>query len=142
MKVVLDTNIYISAIIIGGICEKILEEIGGKNLKILISSDILKEISRVLKEKFSWNDLMIQVMVYDILQKTILIEPTVRLSVIKEKKDDNRILECALEGKAHFIITGDKKHILPLRKFRKIKIVSPKDFLDLIKNRDFYNFNS
>ena len=132
MKVVLDTNVYISAIIMGGICEKVLEEIRKRGIEILISSDIVKEIAKVLKEKFLWNDLMIQTVIYDILQRAILITPTSKVSIIKEKKKDNRILECALEGKAHFIISGDKKHILPLKQFRKIKIISPKDFLKML----------
>jgi len=132
MKVVLDTNVYISAIIIGGICEKVLEEIRKRDIKILISPDIVNEISKVLKEKFLWNDLMIGTAIYDILQRAILITPTSKVSVIKEKKEDNLILECALEGEAHFIISGDKKHILPLKQFRKIKIISPKDFLKML----------
>ena len=132
MKVVLDTNVYISAIIMGGICEKVLEEIRKRGIEILISPDIVKEIAKVLKEKFLWNDLMIQTVIYDILQRAILITPTSKVSIIKEKKKDNRILECALEGEAHFIISGDKKHILPLKQFRKIKIISPKDFLKML----------
>lgn len=136
MKVVLDTNVYLSTIIIGGICEKILDEIKKRDAEILISPDIFKEIAKVLKEKFLWNDSMIQVTIYDILQRTALVEPTMKLSVIKGKEADNRILECALEGKARFIVSGDKKHILPLKEFKKIKIINPKDFFEIIQKYD------
>lgn len=129
MRVVLDTNVYISAIIIGGDCEKLLKKLEKEGIEILISLPILEEITKVLKEKFSWDDFMIQTVIYDILQKTTLIEPKQKLSIIKAAKADNRILECALEGKAHFLISGDKRHILPLKKLNSIKIVSPKEFL-------------
>ncbi len=46
---------------------------------------------------------------------------------------DNRILECAIEGKADYIISGDKHHILPLKKFQKIRILSPSQFLKSIE---------
>jgi predicted nucleic acid-binding protein len=47
--------------------------------------------------------------------------------------DDEMILECALAAEADFIVTGDKKHLLPLRQFRDIPIVSPADFLRLLE---------
>lgn len=133
MRIVLDTNVYISAIIIGGLREKVLKETRKKKIEVLICLDILEEISRVLKEKFNWQNWKIQIVIDDIFQKTILIKPKTKIPLIKEKKADNKILECALEGKAHFIISGDKKHILPLKEFKGIKILNPKYFLKLIQ---------
>lgn len=56
--------------------------------------------------------------------------PKVKVSIIKSKDDDNRILECALESKADYIISGDKRHILPLKELEGIKIVSVSEFLE------------
>jgi len=55
--------------------------------------------------------------------------------VIREKDDDNRILECALEGKAEYIISGDKRHLLPLGEYEGIRILSPDEFLRLIRKQ-------
>ena len=63
--------------------------------------------------------------------KAIKVQPKRRLSVIKEKDADNRILECAVEGKTDYIISGDKRHILPLREYSGIGILSPDAFLRL-----------
>lgn len=58
-----------------------------------------------------------------------IVEPEVRVSIIQEKQDDNRILECAIQARAHYLVTGDTKHILPLREYQGISICSPADFL-------------
>ena len=52
-----------------------------------------------------------------------------RLAVITAKESDNRILECAVAGQAAFIVTGDRKHLLPLGEYSGIRIVSPADFV-------------
>lgn len=58
-----------------------------------------------------------------------IVEPEVRVSIIQEKQDDNRILECAIQARAHYLATGNTKHILPLREYQGISICSPADFL-------------
>lgn len=134
IRVVLDTNVYISAIIIGGVCEKLFEEIQKRDFKIFISPFLIQEIIKVLKKKFKWDDEMIQFVICFLLEKAILIYPQKKVFIIKEKEDDNRILEIALEAKAHFLISGDKKHILPLKKINHTQIISPKNFLKILKN--------
>ena len=134
IRVVLDTNVYISAIIIGGVCEKLFEEIQKRDFKIFISPFLIQEIIKVLKKKFKWDDEMIQLVICFLLEKAILIYPQKKVFIIKEKEDDNRILELALEAKAHFLISGDKKHILPLKKINHTQIISPKNFLKILKN--------
>jgi len=57
--------------------------------------------------------------------------PSLRLTVIKEDEPDNRILECAVEGKCDYIISGDEHHILPLREYKGIKILRAAEFLNL-----------
>ena len=58
-----------------------------------------------------------------------------RISTISERDSDNRILECAIAGKVDYIISGDKRHILRLRKYEDIEILSPDEFLQLWKSR-------
>jgi predicted nucleic acid-binding protein len=61
-----------------------------------------------------------------------LVIPKQTLKVIKERDSDNRILECTVEGKAQYIVSGDEHHLLPLREFEGIKILSPAEFLRLV----------
>lgn len=130
VKVTCDTNIYISAILFGGVCEEILELARKKQIEIYISPAILSETLIVLKRKGSSRQQIVQVLA-EINSLTSLITPQKKLSIIKEKEADNRILECAEEGRVDYIATGDAKHILPLKKYKDIKIVSPSDFLKL-----------
>jgi predicted nucleic acid-binding protein len=65
-----------------------------------------------------------------IRSKTKEVYPQVNVSIIKSKDEDNRILECALESKVDYLISGDKRHILPLKEFKGIRIVSVSEFLD------------
>ena len=51
----------------------------------------------------------------------------------KRDPDDETILECALAAEADYTVSGDKRHLLPLRQFRGIPIVSPSDFLRRLK---------
>ena len=65
------------------------------------------------------------------LLSTVVVDPEASISIVKGSEADNRILECAVEARADFIVTGDKRHLLPLATFRGVKIVSPAEFLEL-----------
>lgn len=126
---VLDTNVYISAILFGGMAEKVLERLSQQGSFIFISPFILDEVERVLREKFGWQEMQIRVALDDLRERTTLVVPDEGVDVITAKEDDNRILECATAANAALLISGDRKHILPLKTFRGIKIVSPGEFL-------------
>ena len=133
IKVAADTNVYISAILFGGKSEKIRKLAREGEVELLVSETILAEIAGVLKRKFNWSDWQISEVIKDIRAITTLITPAVTLSVIKEDEPDNRILECATEGKAQYIISGDEHHLQPLKEYQGIKIVSPAQFLESVE---------
>ena len=89
----------------------------------------------MLWEDFGWSAERISDVIKELKDRAILVEPQIRVSVIKGKDDDNRILECAVTADAQFIISGDKRHLLPLKQYQGIKIVSPDEFLRLSFNR-------
>ena len=62
-----------------------------------------------------------------------LVRPTERLTVVTANDDDNRVLECALAARAEFLVTGDAQHLLPLGSYLGTKIVTPSQFLDLLR---------
>ena len=132
-RVVLDTNVYISAVLFGGKPERIRLLAKEGEIEVLVSEAILFEIAEILRRKFRWTSRKISHLIDDIRQYTILITPCRRISRIKEDEPDNRILECAVEGEAHYIVSGDKRHLLPLKEYRGIKIVSPHTLLEQLE---------
>lgn len=129
-KVVFDTNIYVSAIIFGGNPRQCLELARDKEIELFSSKQILLELAQKLQEKFKWNKAETEEVIQGLSVFVKLIEPKMRITVIEDKAD-NRILEAALEAKADYVISGDKKHLLSLKKFKNISIVSSKEFLDM-----------
>jgi len=132
-KVVVDTNVLISAALFGGNPEKILDLVQENRITLLISDEILDEFKKVLHEKFSFSIVAASRAASVIKEIATIVTPDQKLNVIKLKESDNRILECAAAGNAQYIITGDTKHILPLKKYKKVKILRPSQFLKLIE---------
>ena len=124
LRVVLDTNIYISAILFAGKPEDIIKLVREGIVEVLISEAIILEIAEVLRRKFGWESWQISRVIDDIRETATLTIPQQIISLL-EDDDDNRVLECAVEGGADYIITGDKRHLLPLKEYEGIRIVSP-----------------
>jgi len=130
MRVVFDTNIYISALVFpGGRAEEaVLRILEGKD-ELFISKAILDELLRVLATKFSRNREELARLAVWLSEIAVFVEPKTRLNVLQDEAD-NRILECALEARAEAIVTGDRE-ILELVQFEGIKILSLSDYLAL-----------
>lgn len=99
-------------------------------VEIHVSTFILDEVARVLEAKFGWEKDRVGRAVAQVRRVAAGVhEPEESVDVIEDDLIDNRILECALAASAQFIITGDKKHLLPLGSFRGVSIVGLRDFL-------------
>jgi putative PIN family toxin of toxin-antitoxin system len=131
VRVVLDTNVYISAILFGGNCEEILRLANLGSFDLLLSKDILLEIKSVLKNKFNWTRKQVTTTISYLKDIATEIKPDISLDIVHDDPSDNKVIECALAGKAHYIVTGDRNHLLPLKKYKNIKIISPAEFLRL-----------
>ena len=132
IKVVADTNVYVSAILFGGNCEAILALARAGIVELFVSPAIQRELRSVLGHTFGWPEPRIRDSVAEVNALASLVRPSVRLSGILGHEEDHRILECALAAHADFLVTGDKRHLLPLKAFRGIRIVSPREFLNLL----------
>ena len=130
MRIVLDTNVLISAILFGGNPRKVLDLAISEEANLFISPFILFELRSVLAKKFAYPKDRIDQVEVSLKEISNLVEPKKTISIISRDPADNRILECALESKADFIVSGDK-HLLALCKFKKTKIVSPSQFLEI-----------
>jgi len=129
IKAVLDSNIYISAILFGGRAEEVKNLSREGKIEVAVSEAILTEVGDVLKRKFHWQDWQISQVIDDIREFSNLVFPEKTVSAILEDEADNRILECALAGNVHFIVSGDN-HLLALKEYQGIKILSPAGFLN------------
>lgn len=132
MKIVCDSNVFFSAIVFGGIIEEILNAANNREIYLYTSNTLLLELARILKEKAGWEDYKVNYTISGLKDLCFVVNPKVKVKIIKTDESDNRVLECASESGADYIVTGDKKHILPLKKFKGIPILSPRDFLSQV----------
>jgi putative PIN family toxin of toxin-antitoxin system len=128
VRVVFDTNIYISAFAIpgGNAEEAYLKAIHGQ-FELFTSVAILTETARVLQTKFDWAEDKARHAVQDISQTATVLRPRPTLHLLKDEPD-NRILECAIAAQAERIVSGDR-HLLSLKRYVDIAIISLADFL-------------
>ena len=126
MRIVLDTNIYISAAITSGLSQEILELASTTSLfTLLTSEEILDELKEKLLSKFGRSENIVGVFIKRIKKIAEVIEINQKVYLIKRDPDDNKILECALSGKADLIVTSDQD-LIKLKTFRGIGIVHPR----------------
>ena len=130
-KVVFDTNILISAIIFGGNPKTCLELARSGELELYTSKPLLLEFAQKLKVKFKWDDQDINDVIEAIAKFAQITKPKLKITLIKKDPPDNRVLECALEAKVDYIVSGDKKHILSLKKLKTIPTITATEFLKI-----------
>lgn len=135
LKVVFDTNVYISAFISPGSKaeDAYLLAVMGK-IKLYTSVSILTELARKLREKFQWDDGHITSALKHISKIAIVIKPTITITLLQDEAD-NRILECAKASYADLIVTGDK-HLLLLKEFSGIGITRVAGFIYIFEAKD------
>jgi putative PIN family toxin of toxin-antitoxin system len=130
MKVVFDTNIFISAFILPGSQGEQAFLLARREVFDLYSSiAILTETAKTLRAKFEQSDEDIKASLQIISRAAILVKPSRNVTVLSDAPD-NRILECALEAEADLIVTGDR-HLLKMKRFQEIPIIRLADFLRL-----------
>lgn len=128
-SVVLDTNILVSALVFGGNPEEILKLALTKKISAVTSLFLLAELTEILSKKFSFDEKKTLLVVRKIKNTFQVVYPKKEITVLKDNNPDNRVLEAAFEGDCSHIITGDKE-LLALKKFKNIKILNAKDFLE------------
>jgi putative PIN family toxin of toxin-antitoxin system len=135
LKVVFDTNIIISAFNFGGKPAEVVKLGVDRKIKNIISEFILSEARNVLLSKFLWTQEEAEAAISTIMKFSETVNPPKEsIDIISACPPDNRILECAVEGGADYIISGDR-HLKDLQEFQGIKIVDPATFLAAIKNQ-------
>ena len=135
-KVVIDTNVFVSALIQRNYPYLIISElfIGGK-IDLCISDDLLQEYYLVLnRKKFAkYPDFLnrAEILIADIESKSHKFFPKKKLTIISDK-DDNKLLELAAACKAEFLITGNTNDFT-IKKYKRTRIVTPKEYWENYK---------
>lgn len=141
MKVVIDADVMVSALLTQeGAPKQIIDLWRAGKFTLLMTAEIIAEISRVVRypkiaalHQLTEEELIEFIAL--LTQESMLVKPTERLSASLDESD-NRYLECAAAGAADFLITGDKKHLLPLNIHRGTRIVAPASFIVIIRMSD------
>lgn len=129
MKIVFDTNVLVSALVFpGGRGEAALLRIIEERDQLLLSRPILDELLGVLARKFSRDAEELARAAVLLSELAIIVKPRRKLRVVKDDPD-NRVLECAVAGRADAIVTGDSA-LLELGEFRGVRVISLREYLD------------
>ncbi|MFV1917497.1 MAG: putative toxin-antitoxin system toxin component, PIN family [Patescibacteria group bacterium] len=139
MRVLFDANVFVSFILSPGEnITKIMSFWEKKQFRVLISDEIFIEIKQVVTR------LLISGLItqgkYESLMRRIEEEaefvPVFSYVSLSPDRKDNKYLACVKDGRADYLVTGDKKHLLPLKGFGNTKVVSPKGFADILDRLD------
>jgi hypothetical protein len=134
IRVVIDANQFVSALLKPeSNPAKVIKLVQEGKIQLVMSSGIIDEIRAVLlypkiMKRHRRSPEQINVFLKKLLKVAVITHSEPKLDVIKEDHSDNKYLECAVEGKADYIISGDK-HLTDLKFFRGVKIVGPALFL-------------
>ncbi len=125
LRIVFDTNVYISAALHGRLAETILQLAAADRVALVISEAILAELEEKLRGKLGWPEHQIVYFLDTIRDVAELVEPQFTLQVVPDDDDDNRIVECAVAGESALIVTYDKD-LLRLKSYQSIGIIHPR----------------
>ncbi|MHB1465241.1 MAG: putative toxin-antitoxin system toxin component, PIN family [Thermoleophilia bacterium] len=135
-KVVLDTNVLVSALHFGGKPRAIMAYAHGRTSKrfdLFLSPFILNELSKTLSsDKFLWSVPKIERATQLLVKWGDVVTTKKSISAIAVDDDDNRILECAVKAEADLIVSGDSD-LLNLRHYEGIRIMAPAQFLRILE---------
>jgi hypothetical protein len=132
-RVVLDTNVLISALLFGGLPGRLVPLWQRREIVLLVSPEVLKEYIKVLSyPKFGLDEEEIK----SILREEVLpyfdpVKPVTPVEVVREDPSNDKFLSLAVDGKAKFLVSGDI-HLLGIKRYCETAIVTVSAFLDLV----------
>ena len=135
LRIVLDTNVVLSVLLFGGRLEFIRKALKDGQLRLLFSEDTLEELVRVLHyPKFGLEDEEIDFLIYvEVLPYAEVVENVVEIDKeICRDKDDIKFLECAVSGKADYVVSGDDD-LVSIGEFEGIKIITPAELKKVLR---------
>ncbi len=132
MRVVLDTNVIISGLNFPGNERMALELALRGRFELFLSWFILGEVSGVLTRKFGWDQERTLRAISALQNAATIVEPPRLDEVIEGSHADNRVLDCAAAANADYLVTGGRRHLLPIGEYRGARIVNAPRFLSML----------
>ena len=132
MKIVIDSNIFISSFFWGGKPKEVFERVINGLDELYITNEIINEVITVMSsDKFAVNNNEIKDYIHIIEKYSVKVVVDNIIESISRDKDDDKVLQCGFAGNVDYIITGDKD-LLILKEYKKIKIINPNEYLEII----------
>ena len=135
MRVVLDTNVIVSGLNFPGNERLVLELALRGRFELCLSPFILEEVAEVLGRKFDWAEERSSQALTALGDAATVVEPHRLPEMITGDHADNRILECVVEASADYLVTGDRRHLLPLEEHQGARILNAPRFLSFLGER-------
>jgi uncharacterized protein len=133
MRVVFDTNIYISALIFSGSYpDFIFRRALRGDFEVYVSNFILKELKQVFKKKFNLQEREANKHIHFISSFAIIKKVKSKINIVKQCPADNKIIALAIDSSADYLVTGDKKHLLPIGDYQGVKILTARNFAETL----------
>jgi putative PIN family toxin of toxin-antitoxin system len=130
IRVVADTNIFISALMFGGVPGIFLDSAFHGSFQLITSPVLLDELAEKLRLKFGLSSDDVDLIRNRMERIADLVSTTTSLSVIKDDPDDDRVLECAVAGRADYIVS----HLLKLGSYDQTPIITVHTFMDRLNS--------
>lgn len=132
MRVVIDTNVFVSAVL-GSTLQEIFDLWLVGSFELIVSNEIVQEYLGVLRRpKFHLTTDIIDPIMAQIFQRAEFVTSETSIDIIKADPSDNKFLEAAIAGQAVYIVSGDS-HLLELESFQGVKILTAREFLSLVE---------
>lgn len=131
LRVLADTNVLVSAFIAGGPPSRIIEEVIDGRIELVLATPVLAELERVLTVKLRFGSERVRevrTLLTDLAQE-ILDAPIDAPEPVTGDPDDDLILACAIHAEVKTIVSGDRRHLLPVGEHRSVRIISPQALL-------------
>ena len=138
MRLVLDTNVVASAVLWGGVPRQLLQAGREKRVSLFSSIRLLAELTDILvrpkfEKKLAASGLTIEQIVDRYAELAAVVQPAAIAPTVLDDPDDDQVLACAVAARADLIVSGDRRHLLPLGSFEGMPIVSPAEALRIIR---------
>lgn len=134
-RIVVDTNIYISAIFWGGKPRELIDLGRDKRIHIFTSLEIENEIAKKLRTKFRLHHEEINQILLDFMTFTVPVKVTTTIEAVREDPEDDKFIECAILSRANYIASGDK-HLLDLKEYSGIRILKASEYLAIFEKKE------
>ncbi len=130
MRIVIDTNVVISGIFFGGNPRKILEAVVNGEYVACATADIISEYTEIVNLMLERKQGKINPVILSSLHASLKLIDGKSIIEICRDPDDNKFIECAVDSRAIYIVSGDKD-LLDIKKYKDIKILTAKEFCDM-----------